>query len=1133
MRWSRASRHITASVLLSIFAVAAHAAPSDMVRWDWYFRESLNAISDWEDILAAWEADTPEEERVPVLPVPSDGAEQLWTNPIPNRLIPPEDRGQTVLAKLDEAGEIVTGYHHPGGGGHDHWYHGWTRRFDGMLRFRAKPAPFAWSIDDTSGLGAGENSIRLHLRSVVDTDIEVTAGLRMLTPDGSADPIVRRATVKPGTSEALELLATLTDPGGAVLLLEIECQGAHYWFPIFTCVEDTPAVLDSIEQLIGDIPDAEASAALAELRSRIDSPSDRDEWRASFEEASALRDRLLLSRIDFERLTFLKRKPFNSEQPFMDAHHLINPPGGGIYELSPVRPDGAVTPVVDSLGEGVYRDVHLHWDADKFLFAFGNGSDKWDGSQSYHIYEKQPGGGEPTQLTFGPKNDAEPFYLPNSQIGFTSDRSEHFVMCGGNRHSPVLHIMEGDGSDPRQLSFNVFNDFNPTVLPDGRILYSRWEYNERSVTSLHNPFTMKPDGTMVEPYYGNATFRPNVVMFPRPVPGTHKIMGLFTGHHGQTHGAVGVIDNYIGHDGNESLSVLTPNVPIIAEKIEDSRHGWFSDPAPLSEELYLCSYTPTVLPWLDRSWALYVGDRHGNLALVYRDPEISCAEPVPVITRVQPAALPPAPEDTDAQDAEAELLLLDVGVGLDGVDPSEAKYLRILEDIPRVGVTTGGVVITAGTQIYTIKRIIGIVPVEADGSARFTVPANRNVYFEVLDEDKLEIQRMRSVVCLKPGESRTCVGCHEPRHTAPVNRHVLASASPPSRPEPPSWGDKPFSYLRDVQPILNDRCVSCHTHDRFGNFVVLTDDLTDMFTIGYQELLPYLNVANSKRWDLPEDVFAQPAYTYGSKSSPLIQMLRDTHHDVQLSDDELLRLGTWVDANAVYYDTYETYHWGNRRIFPDATREKFRPIYQRRCAQCHGGGDGAHDTWWLSLNRRDAEHSRALMAPLAKAAGGWGRCEGTVFGDTSDVDYVALRDGLQSLADELAAHPRADIRSIADTPAATQVVTIPEPPPRASTLRPRLARDGCEPTAWSGSQACPAGRSAIPFRSTIATSPAIRSVSARGATARASARTRRRRSSTGSMGNTPSSSRPSAPLRSAARSSSRCSRTERASSIPA
>lgn len=116
--------------------------------------------------------------------------------------------------------------------------------------------------------------------------------------------------------------------------------------------------------------------------------------------------------------------------------------------------------------------------------------------------------------------------------------------------------------DVRRLSSNVFNDFNPGLMPDGRILYTRWEYNERSVTAVHNPFTMHPDGSMVATYFGNATIVPNVYMYPRPVPGSGKIMALFTNHHGQTHGAVGLIDVRQGVDGPQAIRVLTPEVPM-------------------------------------------------------------------------------------------------------------------------------------------------------------------------------------------------------------------------------------------------------------------------------------------------------------------------------------------------------------------------------------------------------------------------------------------------------------------------------------------------------------------------------------------------------------------------------------------
>ena len=1055
MRWWVDSGVVLLGMALLLGApreAPGETASGEMVRFDWYFRESLEAIDDWEAVLETLEKKGLATSEVPAFPVPVDGQAVCWPCPLPPALLPPADRSKAVHLRLTgerveverngrdkpqkrepvAVGTAVRGCFHPGGGGKDQWYHAYQRRFDRLLSFRPVPAPLAVVLDGPLDLHRGSNEIELALRSAVDRTLVVTWRWDFHRPSQSRAGAAQTVRIAPGAVEVVRLPVELSEPGGGLLRLKLEVEGHGYEIPLLTHVENVAAVLQSIERILADTPDPQASRALAGLKDRADALGG-DAWRSLFEEASFLRDDLLLRQIAFDTLLFSKRKPFFSEQPFMDAHHLFNRPGGGIFRLSPVRPGGQVRAVVDSLGEGVYRDICLHWDAQRLLFAFGNGSDQWDGSQSYHLYEVHADGSGLRRLTSGPKNDCEGFYLADGRIGFTSDRSEHFVMCGGDRHAPTLFSMQPDGSDIRQLSFNVFNDFNPTLLPDGRILYCRWEYNERSVTSLHNPFTMNPDGTMVAPYYGNATIRPNVVMFPRPVPGSRQVMALFTAHHGQTHGAIGLLDVRRGIDGPGPLTVLTPRIPITGERAEDSRRGWYSDPWPLSETTYLCSYTPTVLPWLETSWALYVGDRHGNLALIYRDAEISCAEPIPLVPRPHPHAVPsvlPPGMEVDAIDAEATLVLADVSIGLGGVSPGTARYLRILEDVPRKGVPRGGVVLTSGTQIFTIKRILGTVPIEPDGSAHWVVPANRNVYFEVLDANQQEIQRMRSVVCLKPGERRACIGCHEARNTAPPARPVAALHREPSRPQPPPWGTQIISFLRDVQPVLNARCIACHTHDRATNRVILTDDLTDQFTVGYQELLPYIKAANANRWDHPDDVFAQPLYTYGSKVSPLMRLLDAGHHDVRLSEDERLRLVNWIDANAVYYDRYESDSYGPKRnLFVGEVRQELESVHARRCITCHSSGDGGQDTWWMSLNRHDVALSRVLAAPLAQSVGGWQRCDELVFATQEDPDYRKLLSALARLRDALADRPREDLASLQGSAVQRQKVVLPDPPP--------------------------------------------------------------------------------------------------------
>ncbi len=1050
--WTCAAATALAAALLAATAPRAQppvTAPSAIVREDWRFRETLRAIGDWEEILARWQAATPADQRIAVLPVPADGATVRWPNPIPGTLLAglDPDAAVTVRAAGDgfevtgpdgaaprtvAAGTQVVGLKHPGGGAKDQWYHAYERRFDAMTAFRPRAAAFALGLDAPFDFRAGPNALRLTLRSV-GAATQVGVSLRQLLPDGERDRGSRTIALAASETQVVEMPFELRRPGGSLLLVTLTCGGESYLIPLFTHVEDVDAILTGVGRALADQPDAAGSSRLAALKRRAAAGPQGPEWRTLFEEASALRDRLLLRLVRFDKLLFVKRKPFISEQPYMDAHHLWNRPGGGIYQLSPVRPDGRVTPVVEGLGEGVYRDVNLHWDATRLLFSFGNGNDAWDGGQSYHIYEARLDGTGLRQLTRGPKNDCEPFYLPTGQIGFTSDRAEHFVMCGGDRHSANLHIMEADGSNPRQLSFNMFNDFNPGVMADGRILYSRWEYNERSVTSLHKLFTMNPDGTQVAPYYGNATIRPNVTMFPRQIPGSTKVMALLTAHHGQTHGPIGVIDVRRGVDGPDPLTLLTPGVPITGEKAEDSRFGWFSDPMPLSETTYLCSYTPTVQPWLERSWALYVGDRHGNLALVYRDPEISCAEPTPIAVRPAPLRRGAASAATAAE-GEGRMMMLDVYRGLKAVPRGTVKALRIVEDLPRKGVHTGGVVVTAATNIYTAKRVLGTVPIRPDGSADFIVPANRNIYFEALDADGREIQRMRSVITLKPGERRTCIGCHEPRTSTPHNARSLTGFGAPDKITPPEWGDRAFSFPRDVQPILNSKCVGCHTHDRAANGVILTDDLTDRFSVAYEELVPHISAANAMRWDNPSDVYPQPAYTYGSRASRLAKMLEAGHHGATLTPAEWRRMAAWIDTNGVYYDRYES-AYPDRVIFNAPIRQALAEVTNRRCAPCHGkGGDGKYGTWWLSINRRDPGLSRALMAPLARSAGGWERCDGPVFAAKEDPDYLRLASELSALADRLRRTPREDLLALRGEEAERQQVVIPPPPPRRKAV---------------------------------------------------------------------------------------------------
>ena len=213
-------------------------------------------------------------------------------------------------------------------------------------------------------------------------------------------------------------------------------------------------------------------------------------------------------------------------------------------------------------------------------------------------------------------------------------------------------------------------------------------------------------------------------------------------------------------------------------------------------------------------------DCFGNKELIHRDPEISSLWPVPLRARPRPPVLP----SQLAADAEREgtFVVQNVYASEPKLPADSVKRLRIVQVLPK---TTSGkdrppVGAAAGSPG---KAVLGTVPVEADGSAHFTAPANIPLLFHALDEKGQAVQTMRSATYLQPGETVTCIGCHESRQSAPPPASSLqALARPPSRIEPGPEGSKPFSFPLLVQGMLDRRCLSCHSGAKPGGGLVLT-----------------------------------------------------------------------------------------------------------------------------------------------------------------------------------------------------------------------------------------------------------------------------------------------------------------------
>ncbi|MBI5395466.1 MAG: hypothetical protein HZA91_09250 [Verrucomicrobia bacterium] len=575
-------------------------------------------------------------------------------------------------------------------------------------------------------------------------------------------------------------------------------------------------------------------------------------------------------------------------------------------------------------------------------------------------------------------DDMHPCYLPDGGIVFTSTRVERSVLCGGHSLTvPSLHRVNADGSGMTLLSRGALSEFCPTVMNDGRILYNRWEYVDKGAGAVQSLWAMFPDGSQSEEIYGNNITTPAVFNQARNVPGRNDlVVCLGSGHSPANTGAIVLVDLRKDKRTDAAMNVLTPgSLPKGNWGLRQLRNGrwitdiygpWYCDPFPLTDpasasvagKFFLVSCNPAG-EWNDHAaYGIYLLDVFGNRVRIHSDPAISCWQARPL----EPRAVPPAVAGAMLGEAvtaeknnsglhevrnyssaanDATVLVADVYQGLDGVAPGAVKYLRVMEQVARPWSVNNGyqgndrapgqMVAISLYGHLSIKVLHGIVPVREDGSACFTVPANRNIFLQALDKDFMEIQRMRTFVNFQPGERRSCIGCHEHRSRTPVSRVPLAMKSPPVKPQaqPGEIAPRPIHYPTDIQPIFDRHCVSCHGAQKPGGDLVLTGEMTERFcksfaSIVHTDLVGYIQEFVGPKPEAADAMGYAPAvppYTYGAHKSKLVSVLRAGHHDVKLTREDWIKLVTWVDANAPYYGSY----FGRRNIAYRG-RPDFRPV---------------------------------------------------------------------------------------------------------------------------------------------------------------------------------------------------------------
>jgi hypothetical protein len=638
--------------------------------------------------------------------------------------------------------------------------------------------------------------------------------------------------------------------------------------------------------------------------------------------------------------------------------------------------------------QGGVRDPQVSYDGQKILFAYRRG-----GEHPYHLYEINIDGSSLRQLTDGPDDDIEPTYCPDGSIVFCSSRCRRFVNCWHSRVA-TLYRCDANGQDIRLLSSNNDHDNTPWVLPDGRILYMRWEYVDRSQVHYHHLWTMNPNGTSQTVYYGN--LHPGIAMLDaKPIPGTDKVVASFSPGHGKHEhmGYVTVVDPARGPDAVESARQIT--------KVSEWRDPW-----AFSEDCFLVAHKQ----------GIFVMDGEGRTDLVYQLPEsdkaMDCHEPRPLVGRVRE---PIIGAHVDTSQATGKLVLEDFYAGrkTQGLKRGTVKKLLVLKQLPKPVNFSGGMQpLTIGGS-FTLAEILGTVPVEADGSAHMEVPALQSLFFVALDENDLAVKRMHSFLTVQPGETLSCVGCHEERTAAPhpVSGGLMAMKRRASAIEPIAGVPAVIDFPRDVQPILDRRCVECHSPDRYEGRVELTGDKTREYTISYLTLQTRGLVSDNR--NRPESNF-EP-YTIGSSASRLMKLIDGSHYGVKLTERERTIIRLWIDTSATYPGTYAALGCGS---YPVAISG------MGRCTVCHVRdsvdrrgkpikiiqfGKFLPREYEPVCNLSHPEKSRVLRAPLAKEAGGLGICSKIVFANTQDPLYQKTLAALQAAHDRLMEGKRFDM----------------------------------------------------------------------------------------------------------------------------
>ncbi len=636
---------------------------------------------------------------------------------------------------------------------------------------------------------------------------------------------------------------------------------------------------------------------------------------------------------------------------------------------------------------GAIRNPCVSYDGKGMVLSYRPAAD-----QNYHLHELDADGTGLRQITRGPYDDVEPSYLPDGGIVFTSSRARRYVPCFV---TPVGLIYRCDphGGNMRLLTCGVDHDLRPRVIQDGRIVFTRWEYIDITEQGRFDLWVMRPDGS------GLAKLFAWELCNARPVPGVNQLVAVNCNKGtANQHGPLVMLD--MGFDADAGMASRRGGAEAQAGRrtvVGGNGANWNNmngcrDPYPVSArwaffaspngiELARLPSATDELPAREVVVATPTGK--GG-----RDQQF-CHDPQPLGPRTREPVLAPV---TDWTRTTGRLVISDVYEGrresIGGIERGAIKSLAVYEQLPtaiKFRDNTSGQV-SMGSS-WNLKRYLGTFPVEADGSAAVEVPARRDLQLVALDANGIAVKRMHAGFSVMPGETLSCIGCHDNRSRAPAAcAAIKAMARPASalRVEPLAPPGGIVDYVRAIQPIWNKHCVSCHNADTWTGRLCLSANRGPFYNHGAFALVwrGQVSLAALRGPDGSPRVRGM-----GTPASPLLDKLRGGHHGAKLTAEEYRLVQIWIDGGGMYASHYACNDTGQAPMDMQA----FGRAVEKTCTACHAKSpefqakhvkDGPHgnrrerfgDFTSLLVDVTEPGKSLLVRAPLPKSAGGLGWC---------------------------------------------------------------------------------------------------------------------------------------------------------------